>query len=109
MTDQTPFYKHHIFTCTNIRPPDKRRSCGAHGSEKLRDYLKEKLKTLEIEGARVQTTACMNRCEFGPVMVVYPEGAWYHYDSESDVDEIVQSHLVNGKPVERLLLAPDQR
>ena len=108
MTEQTPFYNHHIFTCTNTRPPDKRRSCGGNGSERLRDYLKEKVKALDIASTRVQTTACMNRCEYGPVFVVYPEGAWYHVENESDVDEIVQSHLLGGKPVERLLLRNEQ-
>jgi (2Fe-2S) ferredoxin len=109
MDEQTPFYQHHIFTCTNTRPPDKRRSCGLHGSEALRDYLKEQVKARDIPSTRVQTTACMNRCEFGPVMVVYPEGTWYGYHTEADVDEIVQSHLLGGKPVERLMLGPEQK
>ncbi len=109
MTEPAPFYRHHIFTCTNTRPPDKRRSCGLHGSEALRDYLKNRLKALEVTGTRVQTTGCFNRCEYGPVLVIYPEEAWYRYESESDVDEIIESHVQGGKPVERLRLSPEQR
>jgi (2Fe-2S) ferredoxin len=46
----------------------------------------------------------LNRCELGPVLVIYPEGTWYTWVDQADVDEIIDSHLVQGKPVERLLL-----
>jgi (2Fe-2S) ferredoxin len=51
---------------------------------------------------RVNQSGCMDRCEEGPVCVVYPEAIWYTYVDETDVDEIIDSHLVGGKPVERL-------
>jgi len=53
---------------------------------------------------RINKAGCLERCELGPVVVVYPEGTWYTYVDEADIDEIVDSHLVNGKIVERLLL-----
>jgi (2Fe-2S) ferredoxin len=51
---------------------------------------------------RVNQSGCMDRCEEGPVCVVYPEAVWYTFVDEADVDEIIDSHLVGGKPVERL-------
>ena len=71
----------------------------------MRDYAKAKVKSLGLAGegrVRVNQAGCMDRCEEGPVCVVYPEGTWYTYIDESDVDEIIESHLVNGKPVDRL-------
>jgi (2Fe-2S) ferredoxin len=51
---------------------------------------------------RVNQAGCLDRCDEGPVCVVYPEGTWYTYIDESDIDDIIDSHLVNGQPVERL-------
>ena len=56
---------------------------------------------------RINRAGCLNRCEMGPVLVVYPEGVWYSYSTEQDVDEILRSHVINGKIVQRLLLQPD--
>ena len=66
---------------------------------------KKCLKTLDMNGPgkiRVNKAGCLDRCEEGPVLVVYPEGIWYTYIDEEDIDEIVDSHLIAGKPVERL-------
>ena len=71
----------------------------------MRDYAKKKIKELGLAGegaTRINQAGCMDRCEQGPVCVVYPEGTWYTYVDELDVDEIIESHLVNGRPVERL-------
>ncbi|HMB58329.1 MAG TPA: hypothetical protein VKN35_00325 [Xanthomonadales bacterium] len=71
----------------------------------MRDYAKKRSKELGIAGAgnvRVNSAGCLDRCEEGPVCVVYPEGVWYTYVDEFDVDEIIESHLLKGKPVERL-------
>ncbi|RAG25725.1 (2Fe-2S) ferredoxin domain-containing protein, partial [Burkholderia multivorans] len=51
---------------------------------------------------RINKAGCLDRCEEGPVMVVYPEGTWYTYVDKADIDEIVESHLRDGKIVERL-------
>jgi (2Fe-2S) ferredoxin len=75
------------------------------GSAQIRDYAKKKIKDLGLSGegkVRVNQSGCLDRCEEGPVCVVYPEGTWYTYVDESDVDEIIESHLVQGKPVDRL-------
>ncbi len=75
------------------------------GSAQIRDYAKKKIKDLGLSGegkVRVNQAGCLDRCEEGPVCVVYPEGTWYTYVDESDVDEIIESHLVKGKPVDRL-------
>lgn len=104
------FYNAHIFVCTNYREPGhKRGCCGGAGSEALRDYMKKRVKELKLPRTRVNVAGCLDRCELGPVMVIYPEGAWYHVKTEADVDEILTSHVMNGKPVERLLLRDDQR
>lgn len=104
------WYTHHLFFCTNVRPEGAARpSCGRCGSARLRDYAKARLKELGLHAPgklRANTTSCLDRCEEGPVLVVYPEGVWYTYIDEEDLDEIIQSHLIEGRPVARLRL-PD--
>lgn len=108
--DPPLFYSRHIFCCTNVRPEGHPRGCcSAGGSEKLRAYMREKARSLGIENIRVNASGCLDRCELGPNMVIYPEGVWYHYDSTEDVDEILQKHLIEGGRVERLMLQPDQK
>ena len=100
------YYQKHIFFCTNDRgAAAERPSCNQCGSEEIREYAKSRVKELGLAGAgniRVNSSGCLDRCEEGPVCVVYPEGVWYTYVDETDVDEIIESHLVGGKPVERL-------
>ena len=66
--------------------------------------MKDRAKALGIKGTRVNTAGCLDRCELGPVMVIYPEGVWYTYIDQADIDEIIDEHLVNGRIVERLKL-----
>ncbi len=109
MTDETPFFTAHVFVCTNQRPAGHPRgSCADKGSEKLRDYMKARAKELGIPGARINSAGCLDRCELGTTIVVYPEGTWYTCRSRADVDEILTTHLVGGRPVERLRLTNDQ-
>lgn len=108
--DPAPYYRIHVFVCTNRRPDGHRRgSCAAKGSEGLRDYLKARTKELGLEGLRINSAGCLDRCELGPVMVVYPEGVWYGFSSHADIDEIIDVHLVKGGRVARLMLQPDQQ
>jgi (2Fe-2S) ferredoxin len=113
-TDPALFYKHHIFMCTNVRPAGHPRgSCSARaepagGVEKLRAYAREKAREFGIEGIRCNAAGCLDRCEFGPNMVIYPEGVWYKYESTQDIDEILEVHVKNGGRVHRLMLQPDQ-
>ncbi|MBS1902838.1 MAG: NAD(P)H-dependent oxidoreductase subunit E [Bacteroidetes bacterium] len=101
-----PKYTHHIFVCENYRDPsDPRGCCAAKGSEAIRKKLKEELKKRGLKGqARANKAGCLDQCAKGPAVVVYPEGIWYAHVTENDVEEIVESHIVGGKPVERLLM-----
>ncbi len=76
----------------------------------MRDYAKQRIKALGLAGqggVRINTAGCMDRCEEGPVLVVYPEGVWYTYVDREDIDEILEQHIVGGRPVERLRLDRD--
>lgn len=98
------FYEHHVFFCLNERDPP-RACCACHDAERLQHYAKKRIKALGLNGEgriRINRAGCLDRCEEGPVIVVYPEGVWYTYIDESDIDEIIESHLIGGKPVERL-------
>lgn len=98
------YYKYHVFFCTNQRD-DGRKSCGDHDPQSLRDYAKEQIKKLRLNGpgkCRINNAGCMDRCNKGPVMVVYPEAVWYTFKNQEDIDEIIREHLINGKVVERL-------
>ena len=102
------YYQRHLFFCTNDRGSGAERpSCNQCGSAKLRDYAKSRVKELDLAGqgnVRVNKAGCLDRCEEGPVCVVYPEGVWYTYIDEEEVDEIIESHIRNGQVVERLRL-----
>ena len=66
--------------------------------------MKARAKELGLEGVRVNMAGCLDRCEFGPTMVIYPEGVWYRPTSPADIDEILETHLQRGGRVRRLLL-----
>ena len=103
------YYKHHVFFCLNERSNGEN-CCAQHGAQDAFDHCKARVKTLGLNGpggVRVNKAGCLDRCAGGPVAVVYPEGTWYSFVDRSDIDEIVEQHLVNGHPVERLMLAPD--
>jgi|TARA_B100001750_G_scaffold222071_1_gene211166 (2Fe-2S) ferredoxin len=103
------FYKYHIFCCTNVRhPKNSRGSCGQKGSGDLRDYMKAKAKELGIKDCRVNTSGCLDKCELGPTMVIYPDNVWYRYKSKEDIDEILDSHCLHGRLVERLLMQQEK-
>ena len=104
-TDPPPWFRAHVFVCCNRRPDGHRRgSCAARGSEALKDYMKARAKELGLGGIRVNTAGCLDRCEFGPAIVIYPEGIWYRAESRDDVDEILAAHLVDGGRATRLML-----
>ena len=100
------YYQRHVFFCINDRGEGAERpSCNRCGSQRLRDYAKARMKKLGLHGegqVRINQSGCLDRCEEGPTMVVYPEGTWYTYIDEFDIDEIIDSHLLKGKEVERL-------
>ena len=103
-----PPFQRHIFVCTNKRSDDDPRGCCAKlGSEKLHAYFKSETKRLNLKGlVRANKAGCLDHCELGPSVVVYPEGVWYWIGSEGDVTEIMERHVVKGEIVTRLLM-PD--
>ena len=97
------YYQYHLFFCTNRR--DGKGCCADHGAQQMRDYAKARSKELGLAkpgGVRVNSAGCMNRCGEGPVVVIYPEAVWYRYRDRSDIDEIIQRHLIDGERAERL-------
>lgn len=105
------FYSVHLFLCTNKRDENHPRpSCGRMGSVELLETLKAKVREKGLgKGNRFQQAGCLDRCELGPVLVVYPQGTWYRVETAEDIDEILTSHLQNGVEVERLRLQPSDK
>jgi (2Fe-2S) ferredoxin len=109
-TDPGPYYEAHVFCCTNKRPDGHPRgSCADKGSEDLRDYMKTRARELGLKKVRINSAGCLDRCELGPSVVIYPEGIWYTAPTRADIDEILQTHLVEGRRVDRLMLQPTDR
>lgn len=104
-----PKFSKHIFVCTNQREKGHPRgSCDPSGEGELQKKLKKKLAEYGVHGTvRANKAGCLDQCEHGPNMVVYPDAIWYGHVTENDLDEIVASHIVGGKPVERLMLADE--
>ena len=103
------YYQRHIFFCLNQRDNGEA-CCADHDAQAAFDHCKARVKAEGLAGVgqvRVNKAGCLDRCAGAPVAVVYPEGTWYTYVDTSDIDEIIESHLKQGRVVERLLLAPD--
>lgn len=101
-----PPFKKHVFVCLNEREPDNPRGdCTRKGSPALLKKLKAALKARGLDGEiRANKAGCLDNCENGCSMVVYPEGVWYGHVTEADLDELVDQHLIAGHPVARLQL-----
>ena len=102
------YFERHIFFCLNERPVGEN-SCLPRGAQAAFDHCKKRVKAAGIAGpggVRVNKAGCLDRCAGGPVAVVYPEAVWSHYVDQEDIDEIVESHLMRGEIVERLVLPP---
>lgn len=84
-----------------------KKCCANSGGEHFFDYMKLRLLELDLHGPgkiRISKSGCLGRCSLGPCIVIYPEGIWYTYASTQDLDEIIDSHLIGGNLVERLLI-----
>jgi len=104
-TDPKPYYEAHVFCCTNRRPAGHPRGCCAErDGEALRDHMKSRAKDLGLKNVRINSAGCLDRCELGPTMVIYPEGVWYSVPTKADVDEVLETHMLKGGRVERLML-----
>ncbi len=98
------YFKHHFFFCTNQRPEGEA-CCNDHQASAMQAYAKERISALGLKGRgqiRINKAGCLDRCDEGPVLVVYPDETWYHYVDQEDIDEIINEHLVHGRVVERL-------
>lgn len=99
-------FEKHVFICNNSRPAGHPRGCCFDkGSKELLDEFKKKVAGVGLnKKIRVNLSGCLDACEQGIAMVVYPEQVWYGNVKKEDIDEIIQSHLINNQPVERLEL-----
>jgi len=100
------FFDQHVFCCINERPEGHEKGCcAAKKSIILRAYMKKKTKELITDkNIRINSSGCLDQCEYGPTMVIYPDNVWYTYKSEADVDLIINEHLINNRVVKKLLL-----
>ncbi len=96
----------HVVVCTNSRPPGHPRgSCGAVGSNEVLGSFQKEFEIKNLFGRFLLTgSTCLGPCSFGPIVVIYPEGVWYSKVSVDDIPEIVEKHIMNGQPVERLIM-----
>lgn len=90
-------YQTHVFICTNQRPDGHvRGSCGAKDSVAIRNFLKSRIKELGLkETLRINTSGCLDYCEFGPVAVCYPKGTWFKIANLEEAEDFLQNHLLN--------------
>ena len=102
----TDYYKHHVFFCLNQRENGEA-CCMDKGAEAAFDHMKARVKKLGLSGegkVRINRSGCLDRCAQGPLMVIYPQAVWYTFVDNDDIDEIIESHLVNNQVVKRLLV-----
>ncbi len=99
-------FEHHIFICTNQRPPvNPRGCCDPEGLGGLQLVFKQELAARGLKAAvRANRAGCLDQCEHGPTVVIYPEAVWYGGVRPEDVAEIIESHIIKKIPVTRLLL-----
>jgi len=101
---QPSYYQHHVFFCLNERKNGEA-CCAQHNAMAAFDRCKALVKEAGLAGpggVRVNKAGCLDRCDNGPVLVVYPEAVWYSYVDNEDIEEIIQEHLVHGRVVKRL-------
>ena len=97
-----PAFEHHIFVCCN----DK---CDRGGKEELRDCFKKDLKRRGLKGrVRANACGCLDQCELGPTVVIYPQAIWYGGVTIEDVPRIVEETIVGGRVIEELRIPDEQ-
>ncbi|MBI3466270.1 MAG: (2Fe-2S) ferredoxin domain-containing protein [Planctomycetes bacterium] len=104
-----PQFTSHIFICCNQREPGHRRGCcDPDGSEALRNRFKTELQKRQLGPlVRANKAGCLEQCELGPTVVIYPQAIWYGHVTEADVPRIVEETIVHGRILEDLLIPDD--
>ncbi len=104
-----PAFERHVFVCCNTRPESApRRSCTTDGTSALHAAMQQRTKAAGLAGrVRINKSGCLDQCEHGPMVVVYPDAVWYGAVRPEDAAEIVNEHLIAGRPVERLRVAEE--
>ena len=104
-----PTFERHVFVCLNARPADAPRpSCTSDGTSALHTRLQQLAREAGLGAkARINKSGCLDQCEHGPTVVVYPDAVWYGRVRPEDAEEIVREHLVGGRPVGRLRIADE--
>ncbi len=100
------YYQYHVFFCLNKRE-DGAACCTNFGAEEAFDHMKSRIKRLNMngkDGVRINRAGCFDRCSEGPLLVIYPEAVWYKFVDLEDIDEIIDTHIVQGKVIQRLLV-----
>lgn len=97
-------FEHHVFFCLNQRE-DGAACCMDNGAEAAFDYMKSRVKKLSLNGkhkVRINRAGCLDRCNEGPLLVIYPQAIWYTFVDNDDIEEIITSHLMRNEVVARL-------
>jgi (2Fe-2S) ferredoxin len=104
-----PPFEKHIFICCNQREPGHPRgSCDPQATDALQKAFKKAIAERGLNARiRANKAGCLDQCEHGPTVVIYPDTVWYGRVTADDIGEIVDRHLIGGEPVERLRL-PDE-
>ena len=103
-------FTHHIFVCCNQREPGHPRGCcDPEGSEALRNCFKTQLKQRKLGPlVRANSAGCLDQCELGPTVVIYPQGIWYGGVTLEDVPRIIEETIVSGRVLEDLRIPDEQ-
>ncbi len=99
-------YQRHVFVCINERPPGHPKGCCLEkGSSEVRDLLKSELKKRGLDDiVRANNSGCLDACEHGVSLVIYPDGIWYGHVTIEDIPEIIDRTIVDGEVIQRLLI-----
>lgn len=101
------YFQNHIFICNNKRETSI--CCSREDTSNILSHMKKYLRKLEstnVRSIRVSSSGCLGRCSQGPILVIYPEGIWYRYESIQDIEEILDTHFTLKKVVKHLAIDP---
>ena len=105
-----PLFTHHIFVCCNRREPGHSRGCcDPEGTEALRSAFKKEIERRGLKPlVRANYSGCLDQCELGPTVVIYPQAIWYGGVRPADVPRIVEETIIGGRILEDLLIPTEK-